>query len=182
MTWHFLPLLLFILADRARAPPFSLAFFLFCEELRTLLWETWFCSRCSTPAQIGPPKQFYCRHFRFDPYGDHLQTCQNQSSALPAHDWVAYRLSLMLRSIGHCQSSQDHTNSRKWSRRQWDKGFRCFSSRTRQLSWILRWRMTTDFGFYNEAWPLRTIKFTPKMLTNSQWWRPEALGRADMKK
>jgi hypothetical protein len=51
---------------------------------------------------VGPPQQSSCRHFRFDPYGDHLQTCQNQSATLPAHDWVVYRLSLMFRSIGHC--------------------------------------------------------------------------------
>ncbi len=37
----------------------------------------------------------------FDHYGDHIQTCQCQSAALPAHEWIVYRLSLLLRSVGH---------------------------------------------------------------------------------
>jgi hypothetical protein len=37
----------------------------------------------------------------FDPYGDHIQTCQCQSAALPAHEWIVYKLSLLLRSVGH---------------------------------------------------------------------------------
>jgi hypothetical protein len=39
--------------------------------------------------------------FRFDPYGDHIQTWQRQSAALPTHDWIVYKLSLMLCSVGH---------------------------------------------------------------------------------
>ena len=30
-------------------------------------------------------QRFSCRHFRFDPYGDHLQTCQYQFPGLPTH-------------------------------------------------------------------------------------------------
>jgi hypothetical protein len=40
-------------------------------------------------------------YFSFDHYGDHIQTCQRQSAALPAHEWIVYRLSLLLRSVGH---------------------------------------------------------------------------------
>ncbi len=45
-----------------------------------------------------------CRQFSFDhwdDYGDHIQTCQCQSVALPEHEWIVYRLSLLLRSVGH---------------------------------------------------------------------------------
>ena len=33
--------------------------------------------------------------------GDHLQTCQVQSVALHTHEWFVYRLSSLLRSVGH---------------------------------------------------------------------------------
>ncbi len=37
--------------------------------------------------------------------GDFFQffpsACQRQSAALPAHEWIVYRLSFLLRSIGH---------------------------------------------------------------------------------
>ena len=36
-----------------------------------------------------------------DPYGDHIQTCQRQSAALPTHEWIVHRLSLLFRSVGH---------------------------------------------------------------------------------
>ena len=52
------------------------------------------------PALIANPQQCSCRQFRFEPYGDYLQTCQHQSAALPTHEWLVYRLSLMLRSVG----------------------------------------------------------------------------------
>jgi hypothetical protein len=32
--------------------------------------------------------------------GDHIQTCQRQCAALPAHEWIAYRLRLFLLSVG----------------------------------------------------------------------------------
>ena len=47
------------------------------------------------------PQQCSCRQFRFDPYGDHIQTCQRQPPALPAHECIVYKLSLLLRSVGH---------------------------------------------------------------------------------
>jgi hypothetical protein len=47
------------------------------------------------------PRQCPCRQFSFDPYGNHIQTCQRQSAALPAHEWIVYRLSLLLCSVGH---------------------------------------------------------------------------------
>jgi hypothetical protein len=46
-------------------------------------------------------RQCPCRQFSFDHYGDHIQTCQCQSATLPAHEWIVYRLSLLLRSVGH---------------------------------------------------------------------------------
>ena len=67
------------------------------------LWETWFCPILGVPipALVANPDQCSCRLFRFDPCGDHLQTCQHQSAALPTHEWIAYSLSSMLRSVGH---------------------------------------------------------------------------------
>ena len=67
------------------------------------LWETWFCSSLGVPipALLANPQQCPCRQFRFNPYGDHIQTCQRQSAALPSHEWIVHKLSLMFRSIGH---------------------------------------------------------------------------------
>ena len=36
-----------------------------------------------------------------DTYGDHLQTCQTQSTTLQIHDWVVYKLGTLLGSVGH---------------------------------------------------------------------------------
>ena len=42
------------------------------------LWEVWFCSTLGVPipALIGPSQQCDFNDFLYDPYGDHLQTCQ----------------------------------------------------------------------------------------------------------
>ena len=61
------------------------------------LWETWFCSSLGVP--IANPRQCPCRQFSFDPYGDHIQTCQ--SPALPVDEWIVYKLGLLFRSVGH---------------------------------------------------------------------------------
>ena len=67
------------------------------------LWETWFCQSLGVPIPVllANPRQCPCRQFSFDPYGDHIQTCQRQSAALPAYEWIVYKLSLLLRSVGH---------------------------------------------------------------------------------
>ena len=39
--------------------------------------------------------------FHYDSFGDHLQTCQVKSSASQVHDWVVYRLGVILGSVGH---------------------------------------------------------------------------------
>ena len=67
------------------------------------LWETWFCQSLGVPipSLLENPRQCPCRQFSFDHYGDHIQTCQRQSAAFPAHEWIVYRLSLLLRSVGH---------------------------------------------------------------------------------
>jgi hypothetical protein len=50
---------------------------------------------------LGPPHQCARRVFRYDTYGDHLQTCQTQSASLPSHDWVACKIGALLGSVGH---------------------------------------------------------------------------------
>jgi hypothetical protein len=67
------------------------------------LWETWFCQSLGVPipSLLENPRQCPCRQFSFDHYGDHIQTCQSQSATLPAHKWIVYRLSLLIRSVGH---------------------------------------------------------------------------------
>jgi hypothetical protein len=73
------------------------------HEDRFPLWETWFCQSLGLPIPtlLENPRQCPCRQFSFDPYGDHIQTCQCQSTTLPAHEWIVFRLSLFLRSVGH---------------------------------------------------------------------------------
>ena len=39
--------------------------------------------------------------FQIDSFGDHLQTCQAKSAATQVHDWVVYRFSGILGSVGH---------------------------------------------------------------------------------
>ena len=42
-----------------------------------------------------------CNAFAYDPFGDHLQTCQTKSAASQVHDWVVYKLGVLLGSVGH---------------------------------------------------------------------------------
>ena len=67
------------------------------------LWETWFCQSLGVPIPVllVNPQQCPCRQFNFDLFGDHIQTCQRQSAAIPAHEYIVYKLSLLLRSVGH---------------------------------------------------------------------------------
>jgi hypothetical protein len=37
--------------------------------------------RCSIPVLLANPRQCPCRRFSFDPYGDHIQTCQRTPAA-----------------------------------------------------------------------------------------------------
>ncbi len=67
------------------------------------LWETWFCQSLGVPIStfLENSRQCPCRQFSFDHYGDHIQTCQCQSATLPSHEWIVYRISLLLPSVGH---------------------------------------------------------------------------------
>ena len=68
------------------------------------LWETWFCQSLGVPIPVllENPRQCPCRQFSFDSYGDHTgQTCQHQSPTIPVHECNVYKLSLLLRSVGH---------------------------------------------------------------------------------
>ena len=66
-------------------------------------WESLICSSpdVSTPALLGPPQQCSCNAFAYDPFGDHLQTCQTKSAVSQVHDWVVYKLGALLGSVGH---------------------------------------------------------------------------------
>ncbi len=59
------------------------------------LWETWFCQSLGVPIPtlLENPRQCPSRQFSFDPYGDHIQTCQRQSATVPSHEWIVLRLS-----------------------------------------------------------------------------------------
>jgi hypothetical protein len=71
------------------------------------LWEVWFCTQLGVPIPdlIGSLRQCPCNDFQIDLFGDHLQTCQvcapPKSAAKQVHDWVVYRLGVMLGSVGH---------------------------------------------------------------------------------
>jgi hypothetical protein len=62
------------------------------------LRETWFYSGLGVPIPtlVGPHQECDYRVFRFDSYGDHVQTCQTQSETLPSHDWVVNKLGALL--------------------------------------------------------------------------------------
>jgi hypothetical protein len=66
-------------------------------------WETLIYSNLGvpTPALLGPAQQCTCNAFAYDPLGDHLQTCQTKSGASQVHDWVVYKLGVILGSVGH---------------------------------------------------------------------------------
>ena len=57
--------------------------------------------RVPIPALIGPSQQCDCNSFHYDPYGDHLQTSQSKSVVSQVHDWVVYKLGVLLGSVGH---------------------------------------------------------------------------------
>ena len=67
------------------------------------LWEVWFCSTLgvSIPSLIGPSQRCTCNAFHYDDFGDHFQTCQVKSVVSQVHDWVVYRLGVILGSVGH---------------------------------------------------------------------------------
>ncbi len=66
------------------------------------LWEVWFCSSLGVPINlIGPPQQCASNVFRYDSYGDRLQTCQVKSTDSQVHEWSVYRLGALLGSVGH---------------------------------------------------------------------------------
>ena len=54
-----------------------------------------------TPALLGPAQHCACNAFHYDTFGDHLQTCQTKSAASQVHDWVVYKLGVILGSVGH---------------------------------------------------------------------------------
>ena len=55
----------------------------------------------TTPVPLGPSQQCACNAFAYDPFGDHLQTCQTKSATSQVHDWVVYKLGTLLGSVGH---------------------------------------------------------------------------------
>jgi hypothetical protein len=67
------------------------------------LWEVWFCSTLGVPIPtlIGPSQQCDCNAFHYDSFGDHLQTCQITSVVSQVHDWVVYRLGVILSSVDY---------------------------------------------------------------------------------
>jgi hypothetical protein len=67
------------------------------------LWEVWFCSTLGAPIPtlIGPSQRGTCNVFHYDSFGDHLETCQVKSMSSQIHDWVVYRLGVILGSVGH---------------------------------------------------------------------------------
>ena len=81
------------------------------DRLPMPVWEAWFCSTLGVPipALVENPRSCACQHF--DIYGDHLQTCQLHSAALHAHEWFVYRLSSLLRSVGHRVKTHKITSS-----------------------------------------------------------------------
>ncbi len=66
-------------------------------------WESliWFILGVPTPALLGPSQQCVCNAFAYDPFWDHLQTCQTKSAASQVHDCVVYKLGTLLGSVGH---------------------------------------------------------------------------------
>ena len=66
-------------------------------------WETLICTSLGvpTPALLGPGQQCTYNVFAYDPFGDHLQTCQKKSASSQVHDWVVYKLGSLLGSVGH---------------------------------------------------------------------------------
>jgi hypothetical protein len=52
-------------------------------------------------ALVGPSQWCDCNAFHYDSFGDHLQTCQDKSVVVQVHDWVVYRLGVILGSVGH---------------------------------------------------------------------------------
>jgi hypothetical protein len=53
------------------------------------------------PALIGPSQLYVCNVFHNDTFEDHLQTGKVKSVTSQVHDWVVYRLSGILGSVGH---------------------------------------------------------------------------------
>ena len=90
-----LALLLIIVFCVTFSFPWSSPFF-YPDANKHLMW--WSFPPSTT---VDFPQQCVCHVFRYDKYGDHLQTFQTQSETLPSHDWVVYKLGDLLGSVGH---------------------------------------------------------------------------------
>ena len=66
------------------------------------LWEVWFCFTLGVPipALIRHSQWCTCNAFHHDSFGDHFQTCRVKSVVSQTHDWVVYRLGVILGSVG----------------------------------------------------------------------------------
>ncbi len=53
------------------------------------------------PALMGPSQQCDSNALLYDSYGDHLQTCQTKSATSQVHEWMVYKLGVLLDSVGH---------------------------------------------------------------------------------
>ncbi len=62
------------------------------------LWEVWFSSTLGVPIPVlfGPSQECVDKVFLYDSYGDHLQTCQTKSASSQVHEWMVYKLGVLL--------------------------------------------------------------------------------------
>ncbi len=64
-------------------------------------WEPLICSNLDvpTPSLLGPSQQCVCNDFAYDPFGDHLETCQTKSAVSQVHGTFPF---LDLRLFSFC--------------------------------------------------------------------------------
>jgi hypothetical protein len=85
------------------------------------LWEVWYYSTLGVPmlALLGSPQKCTCNTFRYDSYGDHLQTRQSKSTVSQVNEWVVYKFDSLFGSLGHRVKKDPQDNSSDWQRTGW---------------------------------------------------------------
>ncbi len=72
------------------------------DRFPLLLREVWFFSSLGVPIPALIVPSHRCDNdFLYYSYGDHLQTCQTKSVDSQIHEWVVYKLVVLLGLVGH---------------------------------------------------------------------------------
>ncbi len=152
--------------------PYPVAFSLDDDRFPIPLWETWFCQSLGVPIPVllGNPTMSLSSISIWPVRcnGDHIQTCQCQSAALPAHEWIVYRRSLLLRSVGHKVKTHRITPATDNERVDIQIKDYVILPRGVTVEKMIGFSSHTRHGCHNDSWPIWTYHSAYKRSVHTQ--------------